>query len=432
MQAKILYGDNSCYKLFADHQNAHSTTFHANQFVESKHEELAKKLPEPETAFEIFSEQKAVNVGKLKINGEHGQGEYTLKRISDTWQSKHATSTFTVEGNPTWVISILGSKLAASLGIRLVDERTLIIPNAQLLNLNIQRINIELRSKGLVEIPYLYIDKLQHNKWESDNNASYGEIFLRRFFIDKQFPLAEREIIHDISFHILNILLTEKLMSPIKNRMLYLFKFADYLRTIPTNKTNKINDVQMLSEIKIREEFIKFLFQIASRDLDNLSAFIPLHLIDAKQIKDYFEIGDLFQVIDFHLGASFASINRSKIDLLPNFNYKLKDWLDRLIVNQAQFIYEHPADPSINDYKYFINSQNKQQQQIQNNLFMFFVEVNKHYETFVELNKKDSSTVLARYNDNMEVTEGLASNEHPVTTMQKRIVEIKSAIGITD
>jgi len=63
---------------------------------------------------------------------------------------------------------------------------------------------------------------------------------------------------------------------------------------------------------------------------------------------------------------------------------------------------------------------------------MFFVEVNKHYETFVELNKKDSSTVLARYNDNMEVTEGLASNEHPVTTMQKRIVEIKSAIGITD
>lgn len=388
----------------------------------------ALRLPIPTGILKDFPRVDAVAVGPLVRLDEAGKGYYVFRKIGETWRSSGGVNEFAPNGDPTWIVSVLGIRLASRLGIRLLNANTLIVPNAEWLNYEIEKLNVKLLKKNLEIIPFRFSSDLKLLR--GDRKIEYPELYLRAFVEHKILPYSE--IVHDTSFHSLSVLLTAAQLRPLWMRSQALLDFGDFVRS---EVLKMPDEFRVLSNSKRREAFLNFLFQIASRFPDNLSGSIPSQILGYRQDGSNIDPLTQFRIVWFHLGGglsgkdpdnpmvkfqteyTLAHTVRGAIfkDVLPKLKIPMKD-----IKNQSVLSFR-------NSKKY-----QKQLFQLIENADVLTNELMDLYWLYESQNKSVLSQVIAKYNEFGEVVGGLAPFEHPLKAQLRRIQELNSVLDEKD
>ncbi len=204
---------------------------------------------------------------KTLLNGE---AIYKFEKTDfySPWGSNYAPANnrFAVQLNPTWPILILQKRVCDFLGIRKTSTKTMLAPNAILLNRRIEELNKILVAQGYDPIVARFYDE-NRAKIDQKNYPTYAEMFVRRFVENVEFPIIEGEIIHDIAAHVFNIVLTKKHLAPFQARGRALLKLVDEIRSI--KDPNGLSPIFRSAES--REVLIRSLLRYFSLEADNFS-----------------------------------------------------------------------------------------------------------------------------------------------------------------
>lgn len=393
------------------------------------------RLPIVEVDFRNFPTQRVVSVSDLGPLGPEGDGYYLLTRITDTWRSGSGPSFFAVDGDPTWIISALGARLAGFLGFRLLSATKMIVPNAWLFNRRILALNALLRKKGFEEIFIRWSPTIE---LPSDGKyGSYAEEYLRAYYFDRISPFSEDEMTHDTAFHSLEILSSASQVRPLMARIGIAIQFADFIRrVIPRNS----GEFPILSHSENREALLALVFRLLSRNKDNFSGRIPGQLLRANATPSSTPSNSShFRVAETQLGPEFGKRFAGN-DIVVKFNkeYRLANWLEAALfdhllpwVQQKEVEVTEDNQGYIESFeKLFQYTQIKYGQAIENlqkNPSGLEEEISRAFLTFVR-NSITARTILAIYDKHFEVIGGIASPEHPVTSFQRRVKELNSAL----
>ncbi|MBK7842071.1 MAG: hypothetical protein IPJ71_00030 [Bdellovibrionales bacterium] len=399
-------------------------------------------LPPVSADFVNFPIDRAVTVSGFNPVGESGDGYYLLKRIGDTWRTTKGPKEnfFAVESDPTWIFSALGAKLAGFLGFRFVDASTILVPNASLFNKRIAILNRKLAKKGFERIPIKWLSKIQKPPVsKSDEVITYAEQYVRSFYFDRSSPFEEAELTHDVAHHSLEILLTESQLKPHLARLEMAIEYSKFLRNFFSNKTRKA--YPLLSQPQNREAIIALVFQLLARDKDNLSGLLPVNLLKQLQVSQAEAPPNItyFRIADVHLGSGYGKPFRGSIGFLPAFDYTLNGWFQSFLIYHLIPLlnpYREPAPPGAVDeaginvlLKYTRRAFGSAIQDLGNNFLNFDEEIRGISKVFLNSMRNGlGSTVLVRYDENLDIIGGIASPEHPITSFRRRIEEMQSVL----
>lgn len=400
------------------------------------------QLPLVDTNFRAFPLSRAVDASAPILVGRQGEGYYILRKIGKTWRSNGATDYFGVQSDPTWIISTLGPKLAAFFGFRIMEDNFMIAPNSALFNQRIRVINKFLKRKGYQEISARWADEIsdvisrnstQHEKW------TYAESYIRRFFYDNTSPFQPKEIVHDIAHHATDILVTKEQEAPLRARIGIAIDFVDFLREFKFE--DDILEFPILSNTKSREAVIGLFFQLLARDRDNFSGNIPIKALDNiynKGLSNYHRNLDLFRIRYSHLGVAFSELHSPDFEVDFNSKYTVGHWLGKALFTHLFPLIRGVENEKKDDYvglmllrqysdKEFNGEISRlRSRNLNRNLR---TEMSKMFRLFEKLKKAEMNTVLAEYDSDLNVISGIASPEHPVRALNKRVFELNKALG---
>ncbi len=202
---------------------------------------------------------------------EGPEGYFILTRKGNTWASKFSSEPYATHGSPIWPIQILGPDLAAFLGIRMISETQMIVPNEALLNRRIEKLNQKLMDKNLPPVNVRAIVPSQN-----PSAFSHSEMYLRTLYNGK---IYVNQVIHDISFHLVPELLTSsEFWRPFNQRASVLFRFFEYWKDKEFPKHNGDESGIKAEEVDYYRELIfRSLFNFLTLERDELSAVITLN-----------------------------------------------------------------------------------------------------------------------------------------------------------
>lgn len=160
----------------------------------------------------------------------NGQDSILLYRTGDTWGSAYRSPDirFDPQGDPRWIIEVLGLRPAEFLGFKILGDRLAVIPRVHTLNRQI----FLLAERG-VQSSVTFFEQAKVNLREA----------LRRFGYWGQLPVASRSVnhaLHDYSFHTGAILLSGPIFDFLKAQTRFASDFSDYLEMLATAEVDSV------------------------------------------------------------------------------------------------------------------------------------------------------------------------------------------------
>jgi hypothetical protein len=154
-------------------------------------------------------------------DGKYGQ-IYEIERTGDRWgggigQVKHAP-----EGDPRWLIHLLGEEAAALLGYRMISDRVMEIPDPAELNGRMRELEVKYPQLG---------EALRF--YEFTPTKSPLKRYMKRYLENGGLPADSEEThrIHDLTFHNALVLLPPRLTDQSRHVGREVEGFYDYLRS---------------------------------------------------------------------------------------------------------------------------------------------------------------------------------------------------------
>ncbi|MBX7231340.1 MAG: hypothetical protein K1X29_04550 [Bdellovibrionales bacterium] len=429
----------------------------ANELIKFLDRPSNKKLQilfKPNPNFHHFDPNPVVSVKNYNFGADElGYSALSTRWIH--WGSSHKKK-FDPDGDPLWIVHILGDKLAAFFGFRLLDESTLIVPNATLFNQRIAKLNAQLTKMNFETIPVNWIQaSIINDSYLS--KLSYAENYVRSFASNHNLPWSRSNIIHDTAFHSLSILISKKQSLPITARMQTAIDLADYIRNFFDEKSNrKKNQFDLLSRKEIRECLLEIFFIMLSSDIDNFSGLIPINILKYNERLNTFNTNQkhdpYYLVIRSAIGRQFNDPQKlaQGIFELPTIRskYTLISWL-KSTVNYLQAYFSTNFKLDNNETQGFIDiflpaikiAQSHYPEaysDASNNLEQLFEEFKTLVNSFIRERRiyvqtsLPLNTVLAIFsfdkNGQIVVSDGIASAEVPEVAAIRRIDEMKKAL----
>jgi len=384
-------------------------------------------LPEISVRNFEFPRARAVKTEGFVKSGKNGEGYFILKKQGVTWRSYFAKNHFDVESDPTWVISALGPKVAAFLGFRLIDESTLLAPNAVLFNRRIAALNIRLQKKGYEKINLKWVETISLKEIADGFKETYSEAYIRRNLEEDVSPFQQKEIVHDTAHHATEVLMTSDQVYPNKARAQVAIEFADYLRRHIGDRKELF---PILSNPRYRETVIAMMFNVLARDRDNFSGVVPQILL-AEKTPENKKYDDHFTYFRAHLGVE---MDRYKPQ--AHVGYRLRDWFEDFM----EYYVKKMFDPKLSAqslwldheaYSILINQTDKKfqgaVQEISSQYLDFRREIFRLQDEF-ENSYEPLDRVVALYDEKMNVVSGFVSKELPKAAMERRKAEFENAL----
>lgn len=175
------------------------------------------------------------------VDGRHGGKRLTVRRTGSQWMSNY-TSKFGVDpqGDPRWFIEAVGPEAARFFGFEVVDDSTILVPDAIEFNNALIKLNARLKALGQEQVAVSYYGQ---------GPKALLSIYLRLFGNGLGLPIAgtENHYLHDISFHTGAIFLPIQLMRYMSGRARFIEKLALGLEAIEVSEAKK---VEMATAIK--------------------------------------------------------------------------------------------------------------------------------------------------------------------------------------
>lgn len=384
-------------------------------------------LPEVSMNNMEFPRVQAVRIHDFIKLGKKGEGYFVLKKQGQTWRSYFAKNLFDVESDPTWVISVLGPKVASFLGFRLIDESTLLAPNASLFNRRIAALNIKLQRIGYEKIYLKWVETISLKEIGDGFKETYSEAYVRRNVEEDINPFQQEEIVHDTAHHATEVLMTREQIYPIKARAQVAMKFADYLRRQLGDKKKLF---PILADPRRREAIIAMMFNFLARDRDNFSGVIPQIFLAGKTPENK-KYEDHFTYFRSHLGVAM-----DRYTIRSGLEYRLRDWFEDFMEYYLKKVFDpklsaqsrwldHEAINKLTKYtdKKFqgaVSEISNQYSDFRRELFRLQYEFQETYEPL--------NGTMVLYDENMNVLSGFVSKELPIETMERRKAEFTKAI----
>jgi hypothetical protein len=396
---------------------------------------------------------------------------------------------FAIEGDPTWNISIMGQGLASFFDIKLIHNTLMQIPTLALVSARIRLINELLVARGYEPIPILLFDEsITENQPKKDPlpltastfgeptspiqtssqtspqtllqrikeklktlplfksppkiGLSYAENFVRRFQTKSEIPYEVDEIVHDASFHLTSLLLTESQLKPIKGRCQIAIELADFLRD-PMNHAalNKVNRTKLLTSRRTREVFLKLLFQSLSIDIDNLSPILPFKMAQWDVQNNQKASTDDYQLYNIQLGIDYqAYFGPAANGPIGDWDFTLGHWLNlrtetlkQLIQRNHDLLKSGHSDVSIKwrsiEYLFKVNKLNSDQRRLVQAAEPFMKELKITVGLFLN-QSKTAQAIVAKYDARGDVIAGMAPSGRAIPALQRRIKEMNEVLGI--
>lgn len=409
------------------------------------------RLPKVEIDFTSFPNEKAVSAVELKSEQGDGSGFFILTRINSTWRSSGGPNKFAIDSDPTWILSALGPKVASFLGFRLVDDRTMLTPNAQLFNKRLEILNSHLVSKGFEPITVRWLGEIGTTRNPDGTLRSHAESYLREGAINDRSPFQLEEVSHDTAHHALDILVTNELKRPQQARDRLATPFADFMRSYTSKYFDKF---PLLSQKENREAVLASFFLFLSITRDNFSGNIPsqalaehspydrskrFQTIDAPLGREFFNRGNTRVVYEepqkytlrswLQIRLSKPNSGQNEFILKANHTYTLKDWLSEAIFNtlekaifpeivmlmgpDVQMLTRKKLDRQLRAVRLEGDRYNSEMQMI--------------YKAFIKANK-NAETVLVSFNSDFSVKSGLAPRVSYAEALRVRAAELEAAL----
>ncbi len=212
--------------------------------------------------------------------------------------------------------------------------------------------------------------------------------------------------------------------------------FVDFLRGFDFEQ-NK-NSFPVLGNIENKEALIGLFFQMMSRDRDNFSGNIPIEALRDPNKQGIASL-ELFRIKYSQLGVAFAKLHSDDMYVNANRQYTVGDWLHRALFSHLIPLIRDEPNEKRDDYhglsllrKYsdkkfngkigFLGSTQNSRQLIS--------ELSNLFDAFRKIKIAEMNAVLVEYDSEFNVKSGIASPEHPVIALKRRVFEFNDALGL--
>ena len=155
-----------------------------------------------------------------ELFGQFGGRTFVIERTGGRWVSAHRTVRFDPQGDPRWLIDILGPEAARFLGFQILDDTHMMVPDAREFSNRLARLNAEL------SVPIL----IGFYSTPTNENVKLAE-YVKEFAATGRIPIAAggNHLWHDLSWHTGAILLSPELMTLKRMSAAYLEGFIAHL-----------------------------------------------------------------------------------------------------------------------------------------------------------------------------------------------------------
>ncbi|MBC7741231.1 MAG: hypothetical protein H7061_03480 [Bdellovibrionaceae bacterium] len=188
----------------------------------------------------LFNPEFDDSTESLKFIGEvpfkHGGFLRLIEDSSQKWGSRYKSNKADLIGSPLQFPIIVGPEVAAAFGFLKVTERTMYAPNATALMAVMAKLNVELKK---MNTPFAI------KFYETDLHSSVApHQFLQKFVDGGYLPLERRNALglHDISYHIANMLMPADTVSRMQASAKWSLAFAAYLRAQNNSQAHLVAD----------------------------------------------------------------------------------------------------------------------------------------------------------------------------------------------
>ena len=175
-----------------------------------------------------------------------------------SWYSQFSLFPGADQGDPRASANALGVELAYFFGVRKISENRMTIPDVKELNGARRKLNRALKALGYRPIPIRFYEQ----NIENHQDLTY----LRKFISSFGLPYSESGPlrVHDASYHLISVLLTEELLLPVVERYQWILKFYDFVK--------KQKEPQFIQQMQ-RGYFLAHLVDRIDAGLGNLQPF---------------------------------------------------------------------------------------------------------------------------------------------------------------
>ncbi len=212
------------------------------------------------TSYRFIREESetAKTVGEMP--GSHGGKLIILEKPEKyySWYSQFSLFPGADQGDPRAAANALGVDLAYFFGLREISENRITIPDAKELNWARLKLNRSLKTLGFKPIPIRF--------YEQGIESHHDMTYLRKFIRFYSLPYSDKGSlrVHDASYHLMSVLLTEELLAPIVERYQWVLKFYEFVR--------KQKEKKFIRQMQ-RAYFIPHLVDRIDAGLGNLQPF---------------------------------------------------------------------------------------------------------------------------------------------------------------
>ncbi len=253
------------YSLLASAQGAAPVPATCKDHFAELEEKLAKNSLVTSTTEEIIaqSEPTVRQIGSQP--GQHGGQLIVLERTGPSWGSRANTRGFDFQGDPRWFVETVGPEAASFFGFRILDNKTMTVPDFQEFTAALAKVNARLASEGKEVVPVNFYQTIDNA------NVKVGR-YVRTFLENRGLPMApfDNHRIHDLSFHTGAIFLPKELLDTAAARIEYHEAFAELLK-------NKYSQPPRSEAAISYSYFIKF---IDTSQIDNGTAMVGPEIAD--------------------------------------------------------------------------------------------------------------------------------------------------------
>lgn len=152
--------------------------------------------------------------------GQHGGQRVRLRRNGDNWLSLHGKTIEAPQGDPRWMIKILGEETAAFFGFEMINDNEMWVPLASELNAAIAKINRAGKQPVITAGFYM-----------GSADRSPREEYFGNFINSGAFPLSPdaTTLVHDVSFHTAIMFYPRNVMDLAQRQTKIVAEFGDFL-----------------------------------------------------------------------------------------------------------------------------------------------------------------------------------------------------------
>ena len=232
---------------FATSQPVNCDAFISRAFTNSdlkSQESIQERQPKP-TVEVIGSKAGRFSGGRLNI----------IKRTGNKWHSTYAIGA-AIQGDPRTAALLVGGDLARFLGISVIDDQHMEVPNSAEFNGRLKELNVLLAKKGFEPIQVQFADV---------NDTADDYKFLQMFLKSLTTPLAMGGVIyvHDVSYHLGLFVVPNSFVNQVRQVVQMQSQFIDHLK-------NRLNQVQNKKQIQFYQSIVPFNYESEAMFLDTV------------------------------------------------------------------------------------------------------------------------------------------------------------------